>query len=339
MLLQGMLRYTATNMMQRIKQRTNTRESRTSRKSRQALFGRRLRQNMQKHTALYFIMIPVLLYYLIFKYIPMAGIVIAFQNYRPGLGILGSRWVGLENFKNFLTDPFAVRTIRNTVTINIYQLLFSFPAPIILALLLNELNNLRFKKTIQTISYLPHFISLVVVAGMLKDFTASDGIISDFLFFAFGKTRESMLGNSELYRTVYVASGVWQSIGWGSILYLATITNVDPQLYEASSIDGAGRWKQLIHVTMPTLVPLIVLQLILQIGSIMSEGAEKTLLLYTPLVYEVADLMSSYEYRRGLQEMSFSYGAAVGLFNSVINISFLVIANTVARKTLNESLW
>lgn len=325
--------------MQQINTKRKILESNRVRRGQRSRFLPRLKLNMQKHKALYFIMIPVLLYYIIFKYIPMSGIVIAFQNYRPGLGILGSRWVGLEHFRHFLTDPFAVRTIRNTVVINLYQLLFSFPAPIILALLLNEISHLRFKKTVQTLSYLPHFISLVVVAGMLKDFTASDGIISDFLYFAFGKTRVSMLGSSDLYRTIYVASGIWQGIGWGSILYLATITNVDPQLYEAASIDGAGRWKQLLHVTLPVLVPLIVLQLILQLGSIMSEGAEKTLLLYTPLVYEVADLMSSYEYRRGLQEMSFSYGAAVGLFNSVINIAFLVLANTIARRRLNESLW
>lgn len=301
-------------------------------------FFRRLRKNYTQHRTLYLIMVPILLYYVVFKYVPMFGIVIAFEDYRPGLGILGSRFVGLRHFVDFLTDSIARRTIRNTVLLNFYSLLYGFPAPILLALLLNELKAGHFKKTVQTVTYMPHFISLIVVCGILKDFTGSNGVFSDVAAF-FGMERQAMLGNVALYRPIYVGSGIWQSIGWGSVLYLAALSNVDLNLYEAAVIDGAGRFQQLVHITLPSISPIIVLQLILRVGSMMSEGADKTILLYSPLVYENADIISSYVYRRGLQEMSFSYGAAVGLFNSVINLLLLTGANWLARRTTSESMW
>ena len=268
----------------------------------------------------------------------MFGIVIAFQNYRPGKGFFNSDFVGLKNFVDFLTTPTASRTILNTLRLNFFSLLIEFPAPIILALLLNEVRATVFKKAVQTFSYIPHFISLVVVCGLLKDFSSSVGIFSDVAAF-FGFERQSMLGNVDLYLPLYIGSSLWQSIGWGSILYLATLSTADPNLYEAAVIDGAGRWKQMVYVTLPTIVPIMILQLIMRIGSMMNTGVEKTILLYSPLVYERADVIASFVYRRGLQEMSFSFGSAVGLFNSLVNLCLLVSANWFSRKVSNESMW
>lgn len=298
----------------------------------------RLRKNYQKHKALYWIAIPVVLFYLVFKYIPMFGVIISFQDFSPSKGFFGSKFVGFDNFIDFFTNPSASRTILNTLRLNFFSLLFGFPAPIILALLLNEIRCARFKKTVQTFSYMPHFISLVVVCGMLKDFSASTGIFNDVAELL-GFQRQSMLGNVDLWLPLYIGSDIWQGIGWGSILYLATLSSADPNLYEAAVIDGAGRWKQMLYVTLPTIVPIMILQLIMRIGSMMSVGAEKTILLYSPLIYEKADIISSFIYRRGLQEMDFSFGAAVGIFNSVINLILLVSANWFARRTTGESMW
>ena len=318
-------------------QQTIYKKSMTDQKVRIGFF-QSLGRNYRKHKALYWITIPILVYYIVFKYLPMFGVVIAFQNYHPGKGFFESDFIGLKNFVNFLTNANASRTIRNTLRLNILSLLFGFPAPIILALLLNEVKAAPFKKTVQTFSYMPHFISLVVMCGMLKDFSASTGIFND-LASRLGFERQSMLGNVNLYLPIYIGSSIWQGIGWGSILYLATLSGVDPNLYEASVIDGAGRWKQMIHITMPAIMPIMVLQLIMKIGSLMSTGAEKTILLYSPLVYEKADIISSFVYRCGLQEMNFSFGSAVGLFNSVINLILLVSANWMSRRMLGESMW
>lgn len=301
-------------------------------------FWARLVRNYKKHKSLYWIACPVVLYYLIFKYIPMFGVVIAFQDYRPGKGFLGSNFVGFKHFIDFLTTPTASRTIINTLRISVCSLLIEFPAPIILALLLNEIRVGPFKKVVQTLSYMPHFISTVVVCGIIMDFTLSTGVINDIAALL-GFERQAMLGNVDLWVPIYIISNLWQGVGWGSILYLATLSGADPNLYEAAVIDGAGRWKQMLHVTLPTLVPIIVLQLIMRIGSMMSVGYEKTILLYSPLIYEKADIISSFVYRRGLQEMSFSFGAAVGLFNSVINLILLVSANWFSRKISGESMW
>ena len=303
----------------------------------QSLWARLVR-NYKKHKSMYWIACPVVLYYLVFKYIPMFGVVIAFQDYRPGKGFLGSNFVGFKHFIDFLTTPTASRTIINTLRISVCSLLIEFPAPIILALLLNEIRVGPFKKVVQTLSYMPHFISTVVVCGIIMDFTLSTGVINDIAAML-GFERQAMLGNVNLWVPIYIISNLWQGIGWGSILYLATLSGTDPNLYEAAVIDGAGRWKQMLHVTLPTLVPIIVLQLIMRIGSMMSVGYEKTILLYSPLIYEKADIISSFVYRRGLQEMSFSFGAAVGLFNSVINLILLVSANWFSRKISGESMW
>jgi putative aldouronate transport system permease protein len=282
--------------------------------------------------------VPIILFYVVFHYLPMAGVVIAFQKFNAFKGILGSEWVGLQHFQDFLTSPYAYRVIRNTLLINVYQLLFGFPAPIVLALLINEISNSAFKKTIQSVSYMPHFISLVVICGMLTDFSSSAGVINDIIQ-AFGGERTNLLMDKELFRTIFVSSGIWQEVGWGSIIYLATLSAVDPSLHEAASIDGAGRFQRMLHVTIPALIPTITILLILRLGHIMSEGFEKVILLYNPLTYETADVISSYVYRRGLQEANYSFGAAVGLFNSTINFITLILANYLSRRFVKESLW
>lgn len=301
-------------------------------------FGKRLARNYKEHKVYYWLAVPIIAYYIIFHYLPMFGVVIAFQNYRPAKGLLGSSWVGLKHFKAFFDSIYAGRLIKNTLMINLLLLIFSFPAPIILALLLNEVKAKHFKKTVQTISYMPHFISMVVICGLLVDFCSSTGIITSMTTL-FGAQRDNLLNRPELFRTIYVSSDIWQSIGWGSIIYLATLSGTDPSLYEAAAIDGAGRFQQVIHVTLPTLVPLIMLQLIMRMGQMMNVGYEKIILLSNGLTYDTADVISSYVYRRGLQTGDFSFGVAVSLFNSACNIVLLVLANTLSGKLTHESMW
>ncbi len=286
----------------------------------------------------YFMGIPVLLYYLVFHYATMGGIVVAFQEYKPFKGILGSSWVGFYNFYSFLSSPYAWRVIKNTLIINTYEIIFAFPAPILLALLLNELSEGLYKKVVQTISYMPHFISLVVVCGMIIDFCTVNGLFNNVIAF-FGGEPTSLLTRKELFRGIFVSSGIWQNVGWGSIIYLATLSNVDMNLYEAAAIDGAGRFRKVVHITIPALIPTIVTLLIMRLGHVMSLGFEKVVLLYNPLTYETADVVSSFVFRRGLQESNYSLGTAVGLFNSMINIFILYCANTISRKYIKESLW
>lgn len=301
-------------------------------------FSDRWKKNYQKSKYLYAMLLPLLLYYFIFHYIPMAGAIIAFQNYKPALGFLKSPWIGFTHFVDFFTGPYAWRLIRNTLVLNIYQIIFGFPVPILLALMINEIRIRSFKKVVQTISYMPHFISLVVICGMLVTFCRTDGLFNDFRVL-FGMERLSLLAENSMFRTIFTASGVWQTMGWGSIIYLATLSTVDPNLYEAASLDGAGRISKIIHVSFPALTPIIIIQLIMRIGNILTQGFEKIILLYSPLVYENADVISSYVYRRGLQEMDYSFGAAMGIFNSIINLTILVLANYAAKKTWNQSLW
>lgn len=298
----------------------------------------RWKRNWATYKTVYLMLVPILAYYLLFHYMPMLGSVIAFQNFKPALGITGSKWVGLRHFRSFFESPYAWRVIRNTLTINGLQILFSFPAPIVFALLLNEVRCKGYKRAVQTVSYMPHFISLVVICGMLSDFTMSDGIISDLLAL-FGVERSNLLNRPELFQGIYVGSGIWQSVGWGSIIYLATLANVDPALHEAAAIDGAGRLRRMLHVALPALAPIIIIQLIMRIGNILSQGYEKIILLYRPLTYETADVISSYVYRRGLQNGDYSFGTAVSMFNSLVNLIILVSANGLSRKVSETSLW
>lgn len=292
----------------------------------------------RKYWCLYVMAIPLILYYLIFHYIPMLGLVISFQNYTPSRGVLGSEFIGLKNFTDFFGSPYFFQLLRNTVRISVSQLIFTFPAPIILALLLNEIKNKRFRQISQTLSYLPHFISIAVVCGMIKDFTLDTGFINDIVVM-FGGTRQSMLTNPNLFVPIYIISDIWQHLGWNSIIYISALTAVDQQLYEAAQIDGAGKWSQTLHVTIPGIMPTIVIMFLLQIGNILNVGFEKIILLYNPLTYETADVLSSFIYRRGLQEFNWGYSAAAGMFNSVINTVLLVCANRISAKVTETALW
>jgi putative aldouronate transport system permease protein len=301
-------------------------------------FSYRWTRNYSRNKYIYLMLIPVVLYYVIFHYIPMGGAVIAFQDYKPALGMRRSQWVGLRNFIEFLGGPYAWRLIKNTLLLNIYKIIFGFPAPILLALFINEINHKVYKKAVQTISYMPHFISLVVICGLLQTFCRTDGIFNDLLNL-FGQERTNLLARAELFRTIFTASGIWQTIGWGSIIYLATLSGVDPNLYEAAAMDGANRIMRMLHVSFPSLIPVIVVQLIMRLGNILTQGFEKIILLYSPLIYDTSDVISSYVYRRGLIQMDYSFGSAVGIFNSMVNLVILVLANHIAQKSIKESLW
>ena len=297
-----------------------------------------LRRDMQRNWSLYILAVPVIIYFLLFSYRPMYGALIAFKDFSPGRGFAGSPWIGLEHFLRFFNSPFFFRLLRNTFLISFYGLLWGFPAPIILALLLNEVRHSPFKRTIQTITYLPHFISMIVIAGMLTDFSLSTGLFNDIIVF-FGGERFPLLQQPTLYRTIYISSDIWQGIGWGTIIYLSALSAIDPELYEAAMIDGAGRLRQLFAITLPSIAPTIIILLILRIGNLLSVGYEKTLLIYNPSTYETADIISTYVYRSGLLEMNWSYSTAIGLFNSVINFTLLIMANKISRRVSETSLW
>ncbi|SFJ53843.1 putative aldouronate transport system permease protein [Paenibacillus sp. UNC496MF] len=297
-----------------------------------------LKTDFKKNKYIYLMVSIVVAWYIIFAYIPMYGVIIAFKDFNPGRGILNSPWVGLDNFKSFFIDPNFRRVITNTFLINIYDILWGFPAPIILALLMNEVRSKIFKKTVQNLTYLPFFISIVVVCGIIIDFTSTNGLINQLLSHV-GFEKTNLLANKDLFRTIFVGSGIWQGIGWGSIIYLAALTNIDQQQYEAATIDGAGRWKQLLHITLPGISSTIIILLILRMGSIMSVGFEKIILLYNPLTYDTADVISSYVYRRGLLNADYSYSTAIGLLNSLINFLFLIGANWLSKKYSENSLW
>ena len=301
-------------------------------------YGQRLIQDFRKNKSIYSLAIPIVLFYLIFHYKTMYGAVIAFYNYRPAKGISGSAFVGLDHFVSYFTGPFFWRTLKNTLAISLLSLLFGFPAPILLALLLNEVGNRHFKKTVQTITYLPHFVSSVVICGMLTSFCLSTGLFNDIIAL-FGGQRVSLLQGTRYYRAIYIASDIWQTVGWSSILYLAALSGVDRNLYEAAQLDGANKWQQVWSITVPGITPTIMIQLILQIGSLMSVGYEKTLLIYNPTNYEVSDIISTYNYRMGLELGDWSYATAIGLFNSVVNCILLVISNKLSKKYTESSLW
>lgn len=301
-------------------------------------FRYRAAKDWKRNRSLYLLVLPVLIFYIMFHYKPMYGAIIAFKDYTPRLGVNGSPWVGLENFSRFFKSIYFVRLIKNTILLSLYNLIFGFPAPIILALLLNEVRSKKFKSVAQTITYLPHFISLIVVTGMLTNFAMTSGLFNDIIVML-GGSRSALLQNPKLYRTIYVASSVWQEIGWSSIIYLSALAGVDSQLYEAAQIDGAGKWKQLLNVTMPAIAPTIIIMLILKIGGLMNMGYEKTILLYNPATYDTADIISSYVYRVGLLEQDWSYSTAIGLFNSVINFGLLIFANRLSKRYSETSLW
>lgn len=282
---------------------------------------------------------PALIYFIIFKYIPMFGIMVSFKDYSPFKGVWASEWVGLKYYKMFFRNPDAFEIIRNTFLLGFYKLVWGFPAPIILALLLNEMRFKLYKRVVQTVSYLPHFISTVVVASMVTMFLSpTSGLINEFIGL-FGIESINFLQKPEWFRTVYVVSEIWQDIGWGSIIYLAALSGISPSLYEAAEIDGASRWKQTWHVTIPGIAPAIVILLILNIGRMIEIGFEKVFLLTNPVTYETGDIISTYVYRVGLVQGNFSYGTAIDLFMGIISLVFIYAANTVSRKVGETSLW
>jgi len=300
---------------------------------------RGLLDDIRKNRAIYLMVLPVALYFFIFKYFPMYGAVIAFKDFSPAKGIRGSDWVGFAHFKDFFQSYYFFRVLRNTFLISFYNLIFGFPAPIILAILLNEIRQKMFKSIVQTISYLPHFISIVVISGLIIDFTNRGGIVNSIIMF-FGGQDSALMNNAENFRTIFVSTSIWQELGWSSIIYLAALSGINPELYEAVRVDGAGRFRQIWSVTLPGLIPTIMILLILRIGGLMEVGFEKIVLLYNPNTYETADVISSFVYREGLaQGNDYSYTTAVGLFQSMINFALLISANSISRRFSGSRLW
>jgi len=300
---------------------------------------KKLKKDLVQNKAIYLMVLPVILYYFIFKYLPMYGSIIAFKDFSIPKGIWGSDWVGFKNFQTFFDSVYFWRVLRNTLLLSIYSLVFGFPAPIILAILLNEIRMKLFKSVVQTVTYLPHFISLVVICGLILDFTNREGFISAIIEF-FGGQRTTLLSDAANFRTIYVASGIWQELGWSSIIFLAAISGINPDLYEAAKVDGAGRFRQMWSITLPSLIPIIMILLILRIGGLMDIGFEKVILLYNPNTYETADIISSFVYRKGIAEgQDYSFTSAVGLFQAVINLALLISANWFSRRVSGSKLW
>ena len=295
---------------------------------------------LKKYWQYYLLMFVPLIYYLIFKYVPMAGNVIAFRRYRAGGNIFGSEWSGLKYFKQFITDQTFWRAFKNTLVLNISYLLVRFPLTLIFALLLNEIQNLKWKKFVQTVSYLPHFISMVIVTGMIRELISMSGPINAFIQ-KIGGQPVSFIAQAEWFTPIFVLSGVWQALGWGTILYLAAMAGINPSLYEAAEVDGANHFQRVWHVTIPCILPTITTLLILDIGGLVGSGAsfEKVYLLYNPMVYETADIISTFVYRIGLNSGNYSYATAVGLFEAILNLFLLTFANKISKKITGSGLW
>lgn len=303
-----------------------------------APLGTRIKSELIRNRYLYIMLIPVAAYFLIFKYGPMFGLIIAFKDYTIGKSIFDCPWVGFEYFKEFFSGIYFKRTLLNTFIISFSDILFGFPLPIIFALMLNELSNKTFKKVTQTITYMPHFISMVVICGMITDFFSTDGVVTK-LIMRFGGENMSYIASPKWFRKIFVATNVWQSFGWNSIIYLAALAGVDTELYESASLDGAGRFGLIWHITLPGIMNTVMIMLILRLGQVLSVGYEKIILLYSPSTYEVGDVISSYVYRMGIGSGRYSYSTAVGLFQSVVNVFMVLLANKISDKVSGASLF
>lgn len=299
----------------------------------------RMTRLWQNNKYLWLLFLPCLIYFILFRYVPMFGLIITFKDYNLFKGVWESKWVGLKYYKMFLENPDFLLLMKNTFLLGLYKLVFGFPAPIILALLLNELKNAVFKRFVQTVSYLPHFISNVIVASMAIMFLSPSGGLINNLLGVFGVGPINFMMKPEMFRGVYVLSEIWQHIGWETIIYLAALTAVDPRLYEAASIDGASRMRKLWHVTLPGISPAIVITLILNIGKVLEIGFEKVFLMQNPAIYETADIISTYVYRVGMEQGNFSYGASIDLFMGIISLVFIYGANQFSRRVSETSLW
>lgn len=294
---------------------------------------------MQRNWVLYLMVLPGMLALIIFRYVPMYGVLMAFEKYMPAKGILGSKWVGFQHFVNFFHSPYFGRLLGNTFMLGIVTLVVTFPAPILLALLLNEVRNPRFKRVTQTISYVPYFISTVIVVGLLKDMASTnDGIINTAIA-ALGGQKIDFFASPQWFRPLYVISSIWSGIGYNSIIYLAAISGINPELYESAVLDGASRMKQAIHITIPCISSTIVILLIFAVGGIVGNDYQKILLMQSPLTYETSDVISTYVYREGILGGSYSYTTAINLFTSLISLFFILITNWVARKAGESSIF
>lgn len=294
---------------------------------------------IKKNVALYVFLIPAVLYLLVFAYAPMYGVQIAFRDYNFADGILGSGWAGLKWFRFFFSSPMFSQIIRNTILLSLYSLIAAFPVPIILAILLNSIPNIKFRKAVQTASYLPHFISLVVIIGMISSFLSMESGFISKLIESFGVKPAYYMGQPKYFRHLYVWSGIWQEAGWGSIIYLAALTSISPELHEAAMIDGANKIRRIWHIDIPSIMPTMVIMLILRSGSIMSVGFEKVYLMQNDLTLSVSEVISTYTYKMGILSQRFSYSSAIGLFNNTINFAFLTAVNYISKKLTDTSLW
>ncbi len=295
--------------------------------------------NLVYYKEYYLMLIPGILFFLVFCYGPMYGLAIAFQDYYPLKGISGSQWVGFKHFQKLFKDPFFLSVLKNTLLISFYKILICFPAPILLCLALNEIKRLKFKKFAQSVSYLPHFISWVVVSGIIIEFLSPSRGPINILLQELGIEPIFFVAEPKYFRGVLVLSDLWKSIGWGSIVYLAAVTGVDPTLYEAAEMDGAGRIKKIIHVTLPALLPIITVMFIMESGKVLNDSFEQVYNFLTPSTYEVGDVISTFVYRMGIQKMQYSFTTAVDLFKNLVSFALVMLTNYIARKTNDYALW
>jgi putative aldouronate transport system permease protein len=299
----------------------------------------RLRNDLRRNHDLYWFALPAFLVVLIFNYFPMYGVQIAFRNYQPATGILNSPWKGLIHFQRFFASYASKTVIKNTVILSLMSIVMNFPFPILLALVFSQLRNARLKKTVQTIAYMPHFISTVVMVGMIVLFLSPNNGVFGVIMRALGMEPKNLMGMPEAFRWVYVFTDMWQHSGWDSIIYLAALSAVDVQLYDAAEVDGANRWRKVWHIDIPSIIPTITILLILRMGNVMSVGFEKAFLMQNTMNVGTSDVISTYVYRIGMRDLQYSYSAAIGLFNSVINFVFLIAVNFISRRISDFALW
>ncbi|MCL2571340.1 MAG: ABC transporter permease subunit [Defluviitaleaceae bacterium] len=295
--------------------------------------------NLRKNFALYTMVLPGFVILLLFNYLPMYGIIMAFQDFRPMLGFTGSPWAGLRHFERIIGDPLFHRAFMNSVRLGILSLLISFPAPLVFALLLNEIRHAKFKRVVQTISYMPFFLSTVIIIGLLRDMLSYSGGAINIILESIGLSRIDFFMRADLFRGIFIGTGLWQSIGFGSILYLAAIAGVNPELYESARIDGANRLRMAFNITIPGIMPTFVILFILNIGTLLNNDWNTILLMYNPAIFSTADVVGTYVFRSGIEGTTQSYAAAVGLSMSIISVVMLTIANYVARWVGETSLW
>ena len=297
-----------------------------------------IRRDWKRNRAYYYIVAPVVAFFLLFNYLPMGGLVMAFQRFKVTKGIFGSKFIGFQWFEQFFTSEYFVTTLRNTLTISIISLILGALAPVTLAILLNEVKNRHFKKVVQSVTYMPYFISIVVVVSLVKILVAPEGPLGLLAHTLFG-TEGSLLSLPQWFKPLLIASDMWQMVGYVCAIYLSALSSIDTEQYEAAYIDGAGHWKQMVHVTLPGLAPTIIVLLIIRSGQILNVGYEKIMLMYSPAVYQTADVINTFVYRKGLLEGNFGYATAVGLFNSVAGLLMILFSNFLARKNSETSLF